>query len=237
MVLPRAGLHYDLAQTRFRASWGQGYQLPSFYALSNPLVGNPGLTPQFGRGYDVGVEQRFPRAHAAGSLTWFDNTYRSLIDFSPTLFRLINRSSEFSRGVELEAHAAAHRVDFGGAVGYIDAGLRGTTDPLRDVPRWSENIYLHVPLRSAMQLSADTVWVGRRFDYQVPVPQRGTVPKYSVTNLKLTYKLREELDGYVRVENLFNRKYQEFVGFPSPGGYAIAGVTWTLRAKTSAVPH
>ena len=234
VVLPRAGLHYAVGATRLRASWGQGYKLPSFYSLSNPLVGNPRLTPEFGNGYDLGVEQQFSRAHAAASLTWFDENFRDLIDFSPAIFKLVNRRSAFSRGLELESHARLRTVDFGGGVSYVDAGLRQTTERLRDVPRWTENIYLHVPLQPGLQLATETVWVGRRFDYQVPVPQDATVAGYAITNLKLTYKLREQLDGYVRVENLFDDRYHEFVGFPSPGSYVSTGLTYTLHARAGA---
>ena len=40
----------------FFGSWGEGFKLPSFFALASPLVGNPGLVPEKSNGWDVGLE-------------------------------------------------------------------------------------------------------------------------------------------------------------------------------------
>ena len=230
VVSPRAGASYTLGDTRLHASWGQGFKLPSFYSLSSPLVGNPKLTPEFDTGYDAGVERHFRRLSSLVSLTVFDNEFKDLIDFSPSFFKLVNRDKAYARGAELEASAAVRSVRVGGSVAYDDAGLKETTERLRDVPRWKEDVYVSLPLFRAARLDLSTAWVGRRFDYQVPLPQYDTVPRYTITNLKLTYPLRDGVSGFVRVENLFNSKYQEFVGFPSPGAYASAGITFSGRS-------
>jgi outer membrane cobalamin receptor len=236
VVLPRVGMSYSRGETRLRGSWGEGYKLPSFYSLGNPLVGNPKLTPEFGKGFDAAIERHFAKPHAQFGLTYFDNTYRDLIDFSPSIFKLVNRNSAFSRGLELEGKISLHIVEVGGSVSYDDAGLRDTSERLRDVPRWGEDLHLTLPIRQALQLNLATAWVGRRYDYQVPVPQDSTVAKYSITNLNLTYRLRESLQGYVRIENLFDRKYQEFVGFPSPGSYVSAGLRFVAGSRGTKVP-
>ena len=233
VITPRVGASYTFGETRLRTSWGKGFKLPSFYALGNPLVGNPGLVPEFSTGFDAGVEHRFRIAAAKGSLTYFDNEYRDLVDFDPTVFKLVNRSQAYGRGVELEAGAAVRKVRVGGEVSYLDAGLKQRAGPLRDVPRWSEGMRVSMPLTSAVHLELSTVWVGRRYDYQVPVPRRNTVGAYSMTNAKLGWHVRDGLDATVRIENMFDRKYQEFVGFPSPGIYASAGMTYT-RPRRSA---
>jgi iron complex outermembrane receptor protein/vitamin B12 transporter len=237
VISPRVGASYFFGETRLRASWGQGFKLPSFYSLGNPLVGNPALTPEFSTGFDAAIEHHFAPARLNVALTGFNNSYRDLIDFSPSLFRLVNREAAFGRGGELEANGAIHRVTVGGSASYLDAGLKGTSERLTDVPRWSEDLHLQAPLSSRMQLGLATVWVGRRYDYQVPVPQRNTVGAYSVTNMKLTYRLRENFEGHLGAENLFDRKYQEFVGFPSPGIYFSAGLAFTAGAHGRAAHY
>ena len=231
VLSPRVGVSYGWGAVRVRGSWGKGYKLPSFYALGNPLVGSAKLTPEFATSWDAGAEARRGEAHIA--LSVFSNEYRDLIDFSPVLFKLVNRSTAFGRGVELEGGTKMRGVGIGGAVSYVDAGLRGTTDRLRDVPRWTGSVNVTVPISRRLVAGVDTVWVGRRFDYQVPVPSRNTVGAYSVTNLKVRYKVREGVEGFVRVENLFDRKYEEFVGFRSPGVYASAGLTYRGRVRVN----
>ncbi len=234
VLSPRAGASYSFSQTRLRASWGKGFKMPSFYSLGSPLVGNPALKPEYSTGFDAGIEHSFAPAKLHLALTGFNNGYRDLIDFDPTIFRLVNRSSGFGCGVELESSAAIERAEIGGSVSYVDAGLEGTTARLRDVPRWTEDVHLWLPVSSALRAGLTTVWVGRRFDYQVPVPQYGTVGAYSVTSVAVNYRIREGLEGHIRLENLFDRKYQEFVGFPSPGVYASGGLTYSGRAHGSA---
>jgi outer membrane cobalamin receptor len=50
----------------------------------------------------------------------------------------------------------------------------------------------------------------------VPVPSRETVGGYSTTDVAVTVA-HEALDVFVRVENLFDHEYHEFIGFPDPG--------------------
>lgn len=232
VLSPRVGVSYGRGEFRVRGSWGKGYKLPSFYALGNPLVGSAKLTPEFATSWDAGAEMRRGERHVV--LSVFSNQYRDLIDFSPALFKLVNRSTAFGRGVELEGGTKMRGMEIGGAVSYVDAGLRGTADRLRDVPRWTEDLHVTVPVGRSVEASVSTVWVGRRFDYQVPVPARKTVGAYSVTNLNVRYKVREGVEGFVRVENLFDRKYEEFVGFRSAGVYVSAGLTYRRKPRRSA---
>ncbi len=53
---PRAGVSYKIAATDtiLRGSWGEGFKLPSFFSLANPIVGNPDLVPEESRSLDLG---------------------------------------------------------------------------------------------------------------------------------------------------------------------------------------
>jgi outer membrane cobalamin receptor len=231
VLSPRAGASYTFGDTRLRASWGQGFKLPSFYSLGSPLVGNSSLRPEFSSGFDAGIEHHFHPAHLDASLSGFNTRYKDLIDFSPAVFRLVNRNLAYGRGVELEANEQWRHATFGGSVSYIDAGLESTTERLRDVPRWSEDIHLTTPLSSRLLMTWSTAWIGRRFDYQVPVPQLATVSRYTIGTATLDARARDNLRFTLRLENLFDSKYQEFVGFPSPGIYASAGIRLILGPK------
>ena len=234
VVSPRAGGTLRLADWRFHASWGLGFNLPSFYALGDPLVGNPALKAETSRGVDTGVARAFRSSGTEVSLAYFDNAYHNLIDFSPSVFRLVNRNEAFARGSDLDVSQQWGRVMLGGSVTYVDAGLEGTTERLRDVPRWTEEFHARAALARAWTVESSTVWVGRRFDYQVPVPQLDTVPRYTMTNLEATHtfaRWNRRLEGYVRLENAFNSKFQEFVGFPNAGIYASAGCRYVWPKK------
>ena len=224
---PRLGASYRLNQsgTRVKASWGEGFKLPSFFALGEPSVGNPRLRPERSRSFDVGVEQPLLTGLAL-SLTYFHNSFKDLIDFSPEQFRLVNRSLAETEGIEFEATArVSDQWKLAGHVSFLRADLIGSDEPLRDRPRWRGGIQLGWSGRRS-HLQAATLWVGPRFDFQIPVPDRRVAGGYSTTSVALSYKISEVWIPYIRVENLWNRKFHEFVGFPNPGIFAKAGLQY-----------
>jgi len=109
-VSPRVGAAYRVAasETTFKANWGEGFHLPSFFALGNPIVGNPNLKPETSKSFDIGASQSLWNKHVEVGVTYFDNRYRNLIDFDagpPP--QLVNRSNVTARGVEVDQIAVS----------------------------------------------------------------------------------------------------------------------------------
>ena len=71
--------------------------------------------------------------------------------------------------------------------------------------------------------------VGRRYDFQVPVPQQTEVGGYSTASLASSYDVSDQLTLFVRADNLLNQRYHEFIGFPNFGICARAGVRYRFR--------
>jgi outer membrane cobalamin receptor len=227
----RAGLNLRLfgGQTTLRGSWASGFQLPSMFALGDPTVGNPNLKAETNQGLDAGIEQKFNRLHSRVAMTYFWNSFNNLIDFSTTQFKLVNRSSARTQGVELGAGFLPYsKLKIDGDVAYLDWKLENTTEPLRDVPHWEGGLHADWTVTKKLHTLFNTRWVGRRFDFQVPAPQIDSVGGYSATNLSAVYTVSKRLSTFVAVDNLFNRKYHEFLGFPDRGIYGRVGVKYHL---------
>ena len=60
---------------------------------------------------------------------------------------------------------------------------------------------------------------------------REIVGGYSTSSLVLDYQLPYGLVAYSRVDNVFNRKYHEFIGFPNPGIYARVGLNYQILGR------
>jgi outer membrane cobalamin receptor len=221
------------ANYQWNYSFGQGFKLPSFYALSNPLIGNPALKPEYSTAFDAGVTRKFTRSGTGLQLSAFNNSYRNVIDFSSSAFKLVNRENEFSRGADLTVEQQIRRLNLSGSVTYLDAGFKDTSARLRDVPRWSEQFQARMPFGASSSLEVATIWVGRRFDYQVPVPQIETVPRYTMTSVAYRRVLAKRIQATVRLENVLDSHYQEFIGFPSAGIYASGGVSYSVTRPRS----
>jgi outer membrane cobalamin receptor len=229
---PRMGVTLELPGLRHRvkANWGQGFRLPSLHALAEPNAGNPDLLPERTTSWDAGWETEGCGGRCELSLTWFRVRYRDLVDFDPRLFRLVNRDEVLAQGVELEArHQFSGVVLLRWAATWQDVDVVGSDAVLRDRPRLRGTGSLVWHSRPDLTLRLDLTAVGRRHDFQVPVPERDVVGGYTTLDLHARWRLspRWEVVGYV--ENLLNRKYHEFVGFPHPGLQWLAG----LRFRTS----
>ena len=79
---PRVGLIYKHLKTltTFKANWAKGFKLPSFFALSNQIVGNSELCPETNESYDFGISQEFLNGGASVSASIFNSRFFDLID-------------------------------------------------------------------------------------------------------------------------------------------------------------
>ena len=57
-------------------------------------------------------------------------------------------------------------------------------------------------------------------------PNQPTVGGYSNTNGVVAYQCNEQISFYFRADNLLNRHYHEYIGFPSPGISARVGISY-----------
>jgi vitamin B12 transporter len=229
---PSVGISYRIASQgpRFKANWGRGFKTPSFYALADKVVGNPLLKPEFSRSYDIGVENNFLHGKLHGELTVFRNSYTDLVDFSAVIFRLVNRSQARTEGAEFALTAPINsRVELRTYASYLRWKLMDTTEPLRDFPHWQSGGGITWKIRPRWHSQADILAVGRRYDFQVPVPLQQTVGGYSTASLSTSYEFSDAFTGSVRVDNLFNQQYHEYIGFPNPGVYVRVGVQYRFH--------
>ena len=230
----RAGANLRLfgSRTTLRSTWASAFQLPSMFALGDPVVGNPALKPEQNKAADAGIEQKFNRLQTRISATYFWNSFTDLIDFSATQFRLVNRENAHTQGVELGVVTLPYsKLRLEGDVSYLDWKLAGTTEPLRDQPHWQGGLRADWTVTKKLTTEINTRWVGRRFDFQVPAPLIDSVGGYSTTGVAATYVVSKQVSTYARIDNVFDRRYHEFLGFPNPGIYARVGVRYHFFGK------
>lgn len=230
----RAGANLRLfgSRTTLRSTWASAFQLPSMFALGDPVVGNPALKPEQNKAADAGIEQKFNRLQTRVSVTYFWNSFTDLIDFSATQFRLVNRENAHTQGVELGVVTLPYsKLRLEGDVSYLDWKLIGTVEPLRDQPHWQGGLRADWTVTKKLTTEINNRWVGRRFDFQVPAPLIDSVGGYSTTSVAATYVVSKQVSTYARIDNVLDRRYHEFLGFPNPGIYARVGVRYRFFGK------
>lgn len=228
---PRAGVSYKIVATDtiLRGSWGEGFKLPSFFSLANPIVGNPDLVPEESRSLDLGITQGVWEERLSAQLNVYYNEFRNLIDFEegpPPI--LVNRSRVIVKGFELIG--SVHPWDelaFNGSVSYADSDIKGTDEPLRNRPEWWGELSLIYNPSPSVTFSLDAVFTGRVPDSSIPTGDV-TLDPYDVYNVALTWTPKDWIRLYVAVDNLFDEEYEQFVGFPAPGVSPRAGLRLTF---------
>jgi outer membrane cobalamin receptor len=197
----------------FFARIGEGYKLPSFYALGHPLIGNPALRPERSRNIEAGAEWSRPGGDFM-RLTLFDNRFRDLIDFDPLLFTTVNRDRVRARGVELEGRWTLRPAfALAGSLSWLD--LESPT-PLRGRPRWQGSLRAIWQASGALELNAALRFNSHFNDSAIPtglVVARG----HAEADLGLRYRLTQRLTLDAALKNLADSNHQDAVGFPAPG--------------------
>ena len=221
-VSPRIALSYQATpSTRFRAGYGEGFKLPSMASLGDPTIGNSQLKPESSKGWDVGVQQNLANKAIKIELTYFRNRFSKLIDLDPTLarmniFRLVNLQTVTTQGLEFSTLLTPLTgFTAKGFVTYLDTDIQGTSDPLRNRPKWSGGVILTVQPSSAWTIRTQLRAVGKRFDLQIPT-QEDEVGGYVKADLAVTYRPSPAWRLFGILENFTNAAYEEFLGFPGP---------------------
>ncbi|HLN86758.1 MAG TPA: TonB-dependent receptor, partial [Candidatus Limnocylindrales bacterium] len=217
-VSPRIGAAYTIAatETTFKANWGEGFHLPSFFALGNPIVGNPTLKPETSKSFDIGATQSLWNKNIEVGATYFDNRYRNLIDFDagpPP--QLVNRSNVTARGVEAELQIKpVDSLSVRTQLTYTHTDIKISSEELRRRPRWRAGMDARWQARSDLNLNVALFYVGTVLDSSIPTGDRNLNP-YTRVDLSSVWSLTPKFQIAASIDNLFNRKYQEAVGFPA----------------------
>lgn len=208
--------HLKKTETDFVFQYGEGFKLPSFFALGHPLVGNSALEAEFSRNFAFGVEQMLADDRLKLTATYFYNRFTNLVDFDPVLFTNVNRSRVDVKGGELQlTYLKNDRFQTSTYVTYSDYD----TDPgviLRRRPEWTGGFSLLFKPNDLVFLNLAADYVGHVFDSSLPT---GTVKLQGFTKLDVTwgYRLGERSELKVLCNNVLNSDFEETVGFSNPG--------------------
>ncbi len=243
--LPNAGSAHP---TRIRGSVATGIRPPGAFDIA--FTDNPSLKPERSRSAEAGIEQTFAGGSAAVEAVGFINQYDDLIvavgSFrESSRYTTDNISNARARGVELGLSAGRRLawripVDVRGrlAYTYLDAEVLAVDrddeapppfvvgQPLLRRPRHQASVEISL---SAGALTAFVTGGGRGRVLDVE-PTSGTfgglhyARGFNTWNAGASWRLRGVGDVYARIENLFDRSYEEALGFPALGRRATLGL-------------
>ena len=219
--------------TRVFANWGEGFKLPSFFALGHPLVGNSDLKPETARSWDVGIRWD-PEAPLWLQLVYFQNEYRDLVDFDSELFTNVNRNQVNSNGFELEVSFQPRRtVDVLAQVTYTDIDVKHSSVPLQGRPAWRAGATVDWQVSSALSTALIYQWTGDVFASSLHTGESviESLDSYSLVNWNIRWRLNKHLSIDLAADNLLDERYANAVGFIAPGRSLRFGFTLGKRSE------
>ncbi len=220
---PSVGLVSAIPKTPFSVfgRYGQGFRRPSFYALSNPIVGNDSLGFERSQGWEVGLRYGEPGDRVSAQIGYFDLEVESLHDFDAEQFRIVSRGRLISRGAEVELHLQPTAwLGIDGAMTFNPTDFGGTSRPPLNRPRWRGFVELHARPWSDWDFMLRALVVGASKGTAAGLAfgsKTITLAGYERIDWRAAWTAREGFDVFLEIENLTNRTHRESVGFESPG--------------------
>ena len=220
-----AAWHVDGPATKVKSSCGSGYKAPSLFQLFDPIFGNTTLQPEKIRGCDVGFEQMLWGDQVTFGSTVFQNDITNMIDFDFSTFKYNNVARAKMRGME---NIVTVRPD-------MYTVLNATHTWLVAQDEVSTFALVRRP-KHAFTASADRDFAEGRAHIGVALRamgdrpdtdasfSRGTNPFFYTVGVNGSYKVNENVELYGRLENLFDRDYEEVMVYGSPGFSTFVGV-------------
>lgn len=200
--------------SRLWARVANGFKLPSFFALGNPLFGNPDLVEERVRNMEIGY------THILGNgteliLSAYDSQFEDLVDFDFESFLNINRGTFDVAGLEIRANVAltsALRLTIDGNF----ADISSSAGPLRRRPERTGGITLDWTLIDKWAVNVSARYVGAKLITSIPTGDI-TEPGGTLLGATASYTPAEGKRYWIAVDNALDADYQDAPGFPSPG--------------------
>lgn len=208
--------------SRIWARLASGFKLPSFFALGNPLFGNPELVAERVRSAEIGYTHELDDSNRL-VFSVFESRYDNLVNFDFDTFTNVNRGRIDVSGVEI-------RGDFqmsAAVVLRVDATLSdisSSSGPLRRRPERTGGIGLDWALSDQWNLNVTARYIGSRVITSIPT---GDVDAsgFALVGATARYERGPTQAFWIALDNAFDEDYQDAPGFPSPGARVRFGTS------------
>ena len=223
----------EASNTRIHASRGKAVKNPTLFELfgfTPTFTGNSNLTPEEGRGWDIGVEQTLLDGKVVFDITYFENEIRDLIQGNGATAVNLSGTNEID-GWELTASVnPTPNLNFTAAYTYTDAEDSMGEELVRraeDIASLSAN-YIFSLFGRDTNFNTVVRYNGNQDDLQFnPFPTPPSTVRlddFTVVNIGFSHNITKGVAVTARVENLLDDNYQEVFGYETAGRAAYFGL-------------
>jgi vitamin B12 transporter len=230
---PSVGLKVDVgASTTLRANLSRSFRTP----LISDIAGygiyqdpNPGIKPERGTNFDVGIDQKFGKIGLL-RLTYFDNNIRDLIAYDFMSNRSENIGRVRSRGLETALNLQISKrwstfVNYTINDPTIEEDSNASAIGNELAFRAADSVNLGVTYATPKGISASLL-MRHLSKFYANKANTEEMPGYTTVDFKLKAALDANLTLNFQANNLFDKQYQIYPGYPSLGRNFQAGVSY-----------
>jgi len=212
--------------TALRLNVNKGFRFPPFNYTSIFPPKNAELLPEITWNYELGLSQEIApilKLDIAGFILKGDNLIeRAPNPTPPPYYKFQNKGSFLFKGIETALELNYRFITLSGTATVNDFGVHTRARPGQKL---NFALSLH-PGRFSGTINFNAV-----SRYYAADSSKDPIPSYQTVDLRLRYRLLNQLHISAAVENIFNRNYQAFASLPgesSTGLYQMPGRAWTI---------
>ncbi|HEY2547284.1 MAG TPA: TonB-dependent receptor, partial [Candidatus Acidoferrum sp.] len=245
--------------TLFRVFYGEGIKEPRFDQIFGDNFGdfgNPSLKPEASKTWTVGLDQKLLSDHVRVSVEYFSSRFYDMVTFAfcessnnfcdlttpvvPSGFGyFFNTDIARARGFNLTGETRfTHWLNLAGNYTYDDSRVIKTADAF-DQTELPGNHLLRRPVNSGsltinaafrrLNVTLGGYFTGVRTDSDFLGLGLTHNPGYARFDLSGSYRVGHGVTFYARATNLFDKQYQDALGYPALGRDMRAGVRYTFN--------
>lgn len=211
------GLRYQLNDNiNVFLNRGEGFKLPSFFALGHPLVGNAELQPETSVTLETGLEWQSAQLNA--SVNYFNNEFRDLIDFDAELFTNVNRAKIDIKGIDghLTWQSLNKQWQVNGQFNYSDIE---SDNILNGRPKLTLGSSVNYVQNASLSYNLQALWVDERYATSLHTGEavQQALDSYLRFDANVRYTYDQHWQASLNLTNLSDADYQNDIGFAANG--------------------
>lgn len=222
---------------KLHSSLGTAIQNPTmteYYGYYGSYSANTDLKPEKSRGGDMGLKMESNNHFHSLDVTYFNRAVDDLIssEYSLTtgLSRAVNTDGTSRiQGVEL-SYQGQFTDRLSGYANYTYTYTRAKDSDSNELvrrPKHLANAGVHYQITDKFGSDLNVSYVGKRINNYWDasyISHAVKMPSYTLVNLGANYQLNDNLNLYANINNLFDKKYENVIGYGQEGRNFYVGI-------------
>jgi iron complex outermembrane receptor protein len=217
--VPQGGIAYQMnAQTSFKASASKGFRSPNIRELYMYPPHNPNLNPENLTNYDISYLQSLSDNQLQLELTAYYAQGDNLIITTMTDNGPLNVNTDkfINKGIDFAfQYSILSNLRLSGNYSFLTSDIKITAAPKHKAflnVNWQINQFTFTP--NFQYINGLYLGTSNEQDF---------IENYTVLNGKVSYKPANGITFFINGENLTDKAYQTYLGYPMPGIVILGG--------------